>query len=312
MASFGVLSLFRSVFSGGFWSGRGNRHTEAYGRHIDDVFVLRFSWWLEQRGYAESYRREMLKRLRNDWALLQSGRFLDVAVKGNNGKALLILLSRFLGCYSEMKRFLEESGVKWMHWNGCDVFGWLLNRSSLVAETEAWMERCKSVGLGWNVWNGLVFGFLSGLRTGEWIYALNKISREGLKGYYSPDLGCLVHATDRHFMRMTKKAYVTPISERMLQFLEEWHKRRERISWDLIRSRLRCKGLPCWTYRLRKMHATILAENGIPSEIVDLVEGRVPSSIFGKHYFSADLKKWFSKILDVLKPYEERWLLIFE
>jgi len=266
-----------------------------------------FHGWLVGRGYAGSYVAEVLKRLRNDWGLVVRGDFLVVCRK-SNGLAALTLLMKYLGKYDAFRLWMRRHDVHWQHSNGDAVFSWIVGRSGLVKETEDWIERCREADLGWEVWNGLVFGFLSGLRTGEWIMCLNKVAAEGLDGYYDADLGCLLHGRDRRFSRMTKKCWLTPVSDRMLDFLERWAWRKPRLTRDLVRSRLRLNGLPCRTYDLRKMHGTVLRENGVPSEIVDVVQGRCPASIFGKHYFSADLKKWFGRILDVLKPYEERWL----
>jgi len=275
--------------------------------HYTNVGWDGFHEWLVGRGYAVSYVAEVLKRLRNDWNLIVRGDFLAVCRK-SNGLASLTLLMKFLGCYDAFRLWMKRHDVHWQHSNGDAVFSWIVGRSGLVKDTEEWMEKCRLANLGWEVWNGLVFGFLSGLRTGEWIACLNKVASEGLDGYYDAELGCLLHGRDKRFLRMTKKAWITPVSDRMLAFLECWMERKPRLTRDLIRSRLRLKGLSCWTYNLRKMHGTVLRENGIPSEIVDVTEGRCPGSIFGKYYFSADLKKWFKRILDVLKPYEERWL----
>jgi hypothetical protein len=172
-----------------------------------------FHCWLVGRGYAASYVAEVLKRLRNDWGLIVRGDFLAVCRK-SNGLAALTLLMKFLGCYDAFRLWMKRHDVHWQHSNGDAVFSWIVGRSGLVKETEAWMEKCRLANLGWEVWNGLVFGFLSGLRTGEWIMCLKKVASEGLDGYYDADLGCLLHGRDKRFLRMSKKAWLTPVSDR--------------------------------------------------------------------------------------------------
>jgi intergrase/recombinase len=39
----------------------------------------------------------------------------------------------------------------------------------------------------------------------------------------------------------------------------------------------------------RKIHASWLRQNGIESEIVDLLQGRVPKTVFARYYFTPSL-----------------------
>jgi intergrase/recombinase len=39
----------------------------------------------------------------------------------------------------------------------------------------------------------------------------------------------------------------------------------------------------------RKIYASHLRQSGIESEIVDLLQGRVPKSVFARHYFTPSL-----------------------
>ena len=45
----------------------------------------------------------------------------------------------------------------------------------------------------------------------------------------------------------------------------------------------------------RKIFATYLGNNGIEQEIIDLLQGRIPKSVFAKHYYRPDLER-FDKI----------------
>jgi intergrase/recombinase len=49
----------------------------------------------------------------------------------------------------------------------------------------------------------------------------------------------------------------------------------------------------------RKMFASYLRQGGIESEIVDLLQGRVPKSVFARHYFTPSLD-YGDKIITIL------------
>jgi intergrase/recombinase len=53
----------------------------------------------------------------------------------------------------------------------------------------------------------------------------------------------------------------------------------------------------------RKIYASWLRQRGIESEIVDLLQGRVPRSMFARHYFrpSADYKDRVLQALEKLQ-----------
>jgi intergrase/recombinase len=59
---------------------------------------------------------------------------------------------------------------------------------------------------------------------------------------------------------------------------------------------------------LRKWYGTTLRMAGLPSEFVDLMQGRVSQDVFVKSYFRYDLKDLIGKARTVLSEYEGVWL----
>jgi intergrase/recombinase len=49
----------------------------------------------------------------------------------------------------------------------------------------------------------------------------------------------------------------------------------------------------------RKIFATFLRTNGIEQELIDLLQGRIPKSVFVRHYYRPDLQR-FDKIRPLL------------
>jgi len=51
---------------------------------------------------------------------------------------------------------------------------------------------------------------------------------------------------------------------------------------------------------LRSYYATFLRKNGIISEYIDLLQGRIPKSVFAKHYLKVeDVKELVAQVLAV-------------
>ena len=40
----------------------------------------------------------------------------------------------------------------------------------------------------------------------------------------------------------------------------------------------------------RKIFATFMRNNGIEQEVIDLLQGRIPKSVFVRHYYKPDLR----------------------
>jgi intergrase/recombinase len=92
----------------------------------------------------------------------------------------------------------------------------------------------------------------------------------------------------KSFLRISKKAYVSIINKDILQIA------REAISgftYSSLRKRFQRYDLPMNMYYCRKVFATYLRNKGIEQEIVDLLQGRTPSSIFVTHYYRPDINE---------------------
>jgi|WetSurMetagenome_2_1015567.scaffolds.fasta_scaffold46483_3 intergrase/recombinase len=70
-----------------------------------------------------------------------------------------------------------------------------------------------------------------------------------------------------------------------------------RVSYNAVDKKLDRAGLPMRIKRLRSVYATKMRENGLLSEQIDLVQGRVGRSIFLQHYFKQDSKVLSNRIL---------------
>ena len=64
------------------------------------------------------------------------------------------------------------------------------------------------------------------------------------------------------------------------------------ISYNALKLMLKRKGLDMNMYYCRKVFATYLRNEGIESEIIDLLQGRISSSVFVRHYYRPDSSKF--------------------
>ncbi|MEM3589061.1 MAG: integrase, partial [Nitrososphaerota archaeon] len=132
----------------------------------------------------------------------------------------------------------------------------------------------------------LLFTALSGLRVSEALEAVRLYRRLG-EDYLNPELGVLEHFRyPAIFIRRTKKAYITVLDDLMTEAL----RKAEPLSYNALRLRVRRRnGSRCRVYMLRKLWATYMRLRGVEPEVIDLLQGRTPRSIFLKHYYRPDI-----------------------
>ena len=104
------------------------------------------------------------------------------------------------------------------------------------------------------------------------------------------------------FIRRTKKAYVSIVTDTLLEIARKsgCH------SYNAIRLIARRNHIDMRMSYCRKIFATYLRTNGIESETIDLLQGRIPKSVFARHYFRPDLnysniRKVIDSILETIK-----------
>jgi hypothetical protein len=80
-----------------------------------------------------------------------------------------------------------------------------------------------------------------------------------------------------------------------------------RVSYNAIDKKLNKANLPMKIKKLRSYYATEMRKAGLLSEQIDLIEGRIGTSIFLMHYFKENPKLLSEKILDLLPSLENNF-----
>jgi intergrase/recombinase len=109
-----------------------------------------------------------------------------------------------------------------------------------------------------------------------------------LKHFRYPDL----------FIRKTKKAYITALNDVILEVADK----ADTSSWKAIRSQLKRRGIESHLKYCRAIFATYLRKQGIESEVIDIYQGRVPTSVFAAHYLNTNIKDDRERVLCCTKP----------
>jgi intergrase/recombinase len=91
------------------------------------------------------------------------------------------------------------------------------------------------------------------------------------------------------FLRRTKKAFVSLVNDEMLDLVNA---QKESLNYDKIRLTFLRNNQKFYMSYCRKVFATFLRNEGIEPELIDLLQGRIPNSVFVRHYYRPDSSKF--------------------
>ena len=70
------------------------------------------------------------------------------------------------------------------------------------------------------------------------------------------------------------------------------------VSYNTIHCRLMRKSIPLRFKEPRSYQNSYLRKNGLISELVDILAGRVPKSVFARHYLKENIDEFKDRVLD--------------
>ena len=138
---------------------------------------------------------------------------------------------------------------------------------------------------------------LSGLRRTEAEISYNKIIDLGKQGRseYVNDEGIVEHFRfPKDFLRGTKNCYITIVPASLLDEISE----NKQLCYSTLRKRLEHNGFNQRFKDLRSFYSSFMAKNGLMSEEIDLLQGRVPRSVFARHYLKENIGAFKSRVLE--------------
>ncbi|WP_458721037.1 site-specific integrase [Candidatus Nitrosocosmicus sp. R] len=171
--------------------------------------------------------------------------------------------------------------MKWPKREAYAVFKEIFNDSNeSFAAMLKWVKESVSILPG-TVGNVILFNTLTGLRPDEGYKAMDLI-RTDETAYIDRKRILLMRFTyPKLFLRVSKNAYVSTMNDDILQIAQ---KAESITSYAFIRSTFGNYSVSMNMYYCRKVFATYLRNEGVESEIIDLLQGQISSSVFVRHY----------------------------
>jgi len=255
--------------------------------------------------YAQGYALSILEHSRKHNHLLRNvnGILSIKPTARNNTINALTALSRFLGTYDTFMAELKRHGIKRYKPDAIQSFTRIFNSEAHKGLGE-WYSQATAI-INENEKLYLEFMLLSGVRAMEGIKSFNLIVELGSKysqDYYNEKTQFLEHFRyPELFLRSSKNVYVSAIPRLLLDEISKSTK----ITYYGIDKKLNKANLSMRIKQLRSFYATKMRENGLLSEQIDLMQGRVGKSIFLHHYFKADPLPLSNKILELLPRIRE-------
>jgi intergrase/recombinase len=149
-----------------------------------------------------------------------------------------------------------------------------------------------------------VFCTLTGLRASECNNCIRLIQdSEAFKTYYNESRQRLQHYifTDT-FTRRTKAAYISLVSNEFLDIARNACNH----SYNSFKMIRHYRNIDIEMDYCRKTFASHLRQSGIESEIVGLLEGRVPKTVFARHYFRPSLEHYRDRVVLALNGLQKQ------
>jgi integrase-like protein len=235
--------------------------------YLTNAFHLRTQ--SEYRGNAKRY-----------WRVLTTGDASPLLglsdSKRRHAMAALAALANFTGSKEYWKGIVSRHNLKWNGRNDMgDLVGLLYaNRfDDMVRELRASLEVVPE-----DYANHFRFNLLVGLRPSESVEAVNMLRTT--PSYLNKEVGVLEHFRyPQQFLRNTKKAFLSVVDTDTLEIA----KRARSLDYQGLRSEFRRRKAAFAMRFCRKLWATYMRKH-VDTELVDLLQGRVPTSIFAKYY----------------------------
>ena len=198
-------------------------------------------------------------------------------------------LAKYTGRYKEFNDIRRNYNLKWVKPDASKNLESVLN-PSLDLDSMIGKVRKMIAVLPPLMGQIVKLDVLTGLRPGEVVECARLLAdRDTYQAYYNEERQCLEHYRfPKIFLRQTKKCYLSFITADMLE--QTLSPLGEKVpSHNAISKMCQRRGITCDLRYCRKIHATYLHKEGIPTEIIDAVQGRTPVSIFARHYYRPSL-----------------------
>ena len=268
--------------------------------------------WPEFKKYVQNkYRKTTAKRV-----MCYANRYYHVVESGNIGQLnavpsttrsevikSLIIISKYVGCYEQFKAALKSYGIKNARPDALAAFVRIYNNNN--SNLDEWFAKVNPILMPQE---NLLLKFLrlTGLRCSEGIESFNLIiellNKGRLHEYFSAETGILEHFRYKDkFLRGTKNAFISIVPESLIGEIAG----SQSVTYAAITKKLQRRKIPTRISELRDYYGTFMIRHGLVAQEADLLCGRIPPSIFVRHYFSPAIKELRERTLKALVEMSE-------
>ena len=276
--------------------------------------IKRSNFWNSFSSYLLEFNNQKTVYSRLSYAkryyyLLISRNFMELHTMSNDKRIhimkSLTSLSKYLGIYDKWKNIVSKFNLKWSAgFNGIEVFKRIIDPEKTLDSSLCSMRAAlanNDIPIGHR--NILLYCTITGLRAAEAIESIKLVKNDNARlRYISNDNHMIKHYEfPEIFIRRTKKAYCSVINTDLVELALSC----PIVNVTAFRSYFTKRKIPLNMNYGRKIFATYLRNNGIEPEIIDLLQGRIGSSVFVNHYYRPDIKEIITKkvkpVLDELR-----------
>jgi intergrase/recombinase len=200
-------------------------------------------------------------------------------------------LSKFIGMHDEWKKLIEKFDLKWTNadYTNNTFFKIFNSESEDMNKMTEWLGKT-TIHIPNKYSNILKFATLTGLRPSECWHSIRLIQND--KDHYVLKDKLLHYQYPKIFLRRTKKVFISVITDQIISIAQEADVSKP---YPQLCKFFRANNLSMNMYYCRKIFATFLRNKGIEHEIIDLLQGRIPKSMFLRHYYRPDINDVITK-----------------
>jgi intergrase/recombinase len=260
---------------------------------IDGELIQNFRQYLLQQKQSPHTIRNKIQYVKRFYYVLEKNNAQDLLSVSpetrQHAMKSLASLSKFMGIYDRWQNLIKRFQLKWPKKEAFAVFNEIFNNSNeSYTDMLSWIkESVSALPTSWS--NVIVFNTLTGLRPDEGYKAMELINSDTANYVDRARMLLLHYNYPDSFLRVSKNAYVSVINENIIRIARN----SEPItSYRHIRNTFGSYSISMNMYYCRKVFATFLRNEGIEPEIIDLLQGRIPNSVFVRHYYRPDSSKF--------------------
>ncbi|MFL6476904.1 MAG: hypothetical protein ACJ70Y_08005 [Nitrososphaera sp.] len=197
----------------------------------------------------------------------------------------LVCLSKYKGTYNTWKEIKEKYQLKWTSPDSLEVFQSIINNEKNYSAMLIWLKNTIAQ-IPKPYANILIYATLTGLRPAEACQSIALIHHD-LQNYLKTDTMILEHYQHPEiYIRNSKKAFISIVDDAIIKIGQE----SANCGYNALRNYLVRRKLGMNMSYCRKIFATYLRMKGIEQETIDLLQGRIPKSVFARNYFRPDFE----------------------